>query len=283
LKSKFFGVVEGFYRRPYSFEERRDLIIFSAEIGLNTYVYGPKADPFHRKKYDRLYPRSLRREFKELNKLCKKHSVRFNYALSPLTRPDTGKIIRKISSMLDCGITDFSLFYDDIEVSLTEETAERQIETANELLNFLESKISEPQLFFCPTQYRGFKKTEYISTIARKLHPRIHIFWTGKKVVAKRITAKDINRITEIIGRPPLIWDNIFANDYIPETILKFPYRYRESEIVKRVDGILINPMNQYQESKPLLYTAAKFFHNPFNYVPAKAWKEAKKLFPLKE
>lgn len=175
--------------------------------------------------------------------------------------------------MLHVGIRQFSLFYDDIRVPLSRETANMQLHSAHELMSFLNSELKDPVLFFCPTQYRGFTRTAYLDTIAKKLSKDIHIFWTGKNVVAKSITAGDIARVARILRRPPLIWDNIFANDYIPETILRFPYNHRSKEIINRVTGILVNPMNQYEPSKRLIQTAAQFFNDPQHYVPQRAWK----------
>jgi hypothetical protein len=172
--------------------------------------------------------------------------------------------------MMKIGIRYYSLFYDDIEITLDRKSALKQVETANVLYELLGSNLTSTSLFFCPTQYRGFEKTEYIVTIAERLHKDIKIFWTGKDVVSKRITEDDVNLITTIIGRKPLIWDNIFANDYIPGIILRFPYHGRDPGIIDKVSGILLNPMNQYLRSKPLIYTAAKFFHNPYNYKPDK-------------
>ncbi|KPJ74185.1 hypothetical protein AMJ52_01625 [candidate division TA06 bacterium DG_78] len=278
MKNKFFGVIEGFYRKPYTFKQRQNLITFLSTHGLNTYVYGPKADPFHRKKWYMPYPDAKIEEFRILNKLCKQHSIHFNYALSPLSYPDVGKIVSKIATMTRIGITHFSLLYDDIKVPLTRDTAIVQVNTANKLFDYLCSKIAYPMLFFCPTQYRGFDRTEYMLTCAKKLNTNIRMFWTGKRVVSTKIHEKDIDRITEIMRRPPLIWDNLFANDYIPGIILRFPYRYREPAIVQKVAGILINPMNQYKHSKPLIYTAARFFNDPYNYKPRKIWREAKSL-----
>jgi hypothetical protein len=278
LGNKYFGVIEGFYRKPYTFSERQDLIKFLSRIGLNTYVYGPKDDAYHRKDWQKPYPASVLKKFEGLIEFSKKSSVYFNYALSPMSRPDTKKIIKKIESMAELGISHFSLFYDDIKVALTRETAQIQIETANTLYKFLKEKTDDPTLFFCPTQYRGLNRTEYLLEIGKKLDEHIEIFWTGKRVVSRKITEKDTKKIAKIINRPPLIWDNIFANDYIPAVILKFPYRNREPEIIEQVKGILLNPMNQYRKSKPLIYTAAKFFRDPNQYVPKKAWQEARGL-----
>lgn len=275
MKNKFFGVVEGFYRKPYTFKERHDLIVFLSDCGLNTYVYGPKNDVFHRKKWQQPYPKNILKEFEKLVHISKRHSIGFNYALSPVSKTDTEIVIRKIDPLVQIGITHFSLFFDDIKVELSQKTAEIQVTVANELLGFLKNNVSNPILFFCPTQYRGFLETEYIKTVSQTLDKDICIIWTGRQVVSKKITALDIDKITKMFKRKPLIWDNIFANDYIPGMILRFPYRRREPEIIEKVKGILINPMNHYTKSKPLIYTAAIFFRTPHAYVPTKAWKEA--------
>ncbi|KPK63946.1 hypothetical protein AMJ83_04540 [candidate division WOR_3 bacterium SM23_42] len=272
MPNRVFGVIEGFYRRPYTFEQRLDLIKFLSDLKLNTYMYGPKADPFHRKKWSEPYPTQKIREFEKLVELCNALSVAFVYALSPINRLNLEKIVRKIDSIIAAGVTQFSLFFDDIPASLNQETADEQVEVANGLYEHLSAKIENVTLTFCPTQYRGFRKTQYIKTMSHKLRREIDVFWTGKSVVAKKITETEIDRINSIVKRPVLIWDNIFANDYIPGRIMRFPYRNRAPGIVRKVRGILINPMNNYKESKPLIHTAAQFFHDPFNYDPGRAW-----------
>jgi len=273
--NKIFGVIEGFYRRPYKFDQRMDLINFLSELGLNTYVYGPKADPYHRREWRKQYPKKMLHEFARLNDLGKRKSVRVVYALSPGRAPELPAVRAKIAGMLDTGIRHYSIFFDDIRVPLNQETAEKQVAIVNGIYEHLQKKTREHSLSFCPTQYRGFKRTPYLDYVAANTHPMVDVFWTGKYVVSPRITEKDISRITRILGRPVLIWDNIFANDYIPGKILCFPYRYRAPGITRTIKGILINPMNNYLASKPLIYTAARFFLDPGNYSPAKTWKQA--------
>lgn len=275
MPSKLFGVVEGFYRRQYTFGQRLDLIEFLRALGLNTYVYGPKADIYHRKRWQVRYPRSKMKEFRKLSQHSREARINFVYALSPGSHPDTGAIVEKIDTMIDVGISHFSLFFDDIRVPLNDDTARKQVDSANALFRHLEETLATGSLSFCPTQYRGFKRTEYLEYVVSNLHRDIDVFWTGKNVVSWAITEQDIARIRKIIRRPVLIWDNIFANDYIPGKILRFPYRRRSPGIVKTVRGILINPMNNYRESKPLLTTAAMFFHDPYGYNTRVAWKKA--------
>ena len=274
-RNKYFGVVEGFYRRPYTHDQRCDLIKFLVNNGLNTYVYAPKSDIYHRKAYSRFYPGKKIKEFKALNQLAKNRGVLFNYALAPGTKPDSRMILQKIKQVIDAGIVHYSLLYDDIKVPMTSETAEIQSDTANQLFDLLRVNNPDSVLFFCPTQYCGFEQNDYISTIGQQLDRQILIFWTGNKVVSRRITLKQTIRITRLLGRPPLIWDNLFANDYIPGTIFRTPYHGREPGIVNETSGILINPMNEYRWSKPLIYTAALFFKNPHKDNGHKAWQEA--------
>lgn len=275
VRSKYFGVVEGFYGKPYSFEQRLDLISYLADIGLNTYIYGPKDDVYHRRFWDRPYPVARLEEFARLIAHAEKKKIFFNYALSPMTRPTSKKIIDKIKTLVTIGARHFSLFFDDIGVPLSATTALYQIATAHDVRAFLKTIIRRPVLFFCPTQYHGFRKTDYVMTIRDRLHRDIGVFWTGKHVVSPRITDNDIRIITSVLGRAPLIWDNIYANDYLPGVVFRYPYRFRSSAIVQKTRGVFINPMNHYRASKPLLYTAATFFCSPHTYVPQYAWKNA--------
>lgn len=268
--------MEGFYRRPYSWEQRYDCIRFLSDIGCNTYVYGPKADPYHRKQWHLPYPRESMKSFKHAVTLSRNKGIRFNYALSPMAHTDSTAIIKKVRSMLDAGIEHFSLFFDDIKVSQDRMTALAQALTANDLWVFLKKSITHPTLFFCPTQYRGFRNSEYLRTIAKTLDPRIEMFWTGKFVVSPWITERQIDRITALYHKPPLIWDNLFANDYIPNVVHSFAYRCRAKAVVHQTHGVLINPMNQYLRSKPLIHTAAQFFRDPERYVPRTAWRKAR-------
>ena len=52
------GVIEGFYGRPYSWDERATLVRFIGARDMNTYVYAPKDDPLHRAQWRDLYARA---------------------------------------------------------------------------------------------------------------------------------------------------------------------------------------------------------------------------------
>src|SRR5690606_279775 len=51
-----FGLIEGFYGRPWSWEERAGTIETLAPHGYRFYLYAPKADPYLRKRWKEPHP-----------------------------------------------------------------------------------------------------------------------------------------------------------------------------------------------------------------------------------
>src|SRR5512136_1855506 len=49
------GVIEGYYGRPWSGDARRDVIAFMGFHHLNTFVYAPKNDDYHRARWRETY------------------------------------------------------------------------------------------------------------------------------------------------------------------------------------------------------------------------------------
>ena len=77
------GVIEGFYGRPWSFETRRAYAAFLPLLGLDTYFYCPKADPFLRKRWQEPWPGTQYAQLKLLAQLYKERSLNFGVGLSP--------------------------------------------------------------------------------------------------------------------------------------------------------------------------------------------------------
>jgi hypothetical protein len=50
------GIIEGFYGKPWSWEERAQTITFLAGRGYRFYLYAPKADPFLRRRWQEQHP-----------------------------------------------------------------------------------------------------------------------------------------------------------------------------------------------------------------------------------
>src|SRR5574341_726303 len=82
--TKLFGYGEGFYGPPHAWEDREFLIDFLAAHGLNTYIYSPKNDPYHRDKWREPYPADEMAQFESISRRATNAGVNFIYAIAPL-------------------------------------------------------------------------------------------------------------------------------------------------------------------------------------------------------
>lgn len=122
--------------------------------------------------------------------------------------------------------------------------AQAQVSVTNEIFRHLKLK----KFLFCPTQYCSSRaipdvaNSEYLNTLGRQLDSTIGILWTGEKVISKELTIESIRKITDVLKRKPIIWDNIFANDYDQKRVFLGPYSGRSPEIISLLGGVLANP-----------------------------------------
>ena len=78
------GVVEGFYGTPWSHQVRLSLIDFYGRFKLNTYLYGPKDDPYHSSpNWREPYPDKEARQLGELVEACRRNRVDFVWLFIP--------------------------------------------------------------------------------------------------------------------------------------------------------------------------------------------------------
>jgi protein O-GlcNAcase / histone acetyltransferase len=144
--------------------------------------------------------------------------------------------------------------------------AHAQVSVSNEIYNHL-SRIQSNCLnfLFCPTQYctsraiPSINESEYLITIGQKLLPAIDILWTGPKVISKNISVKDIQEITEVLKRKPVIWDNIHANDYDQKRVFLGPYSGRNCELIPLLRGVVTNPNCEFHANFIAIHTLAQW------------------------
>lgn len=77
------GVVEGFYGRPFTSDQRRDLFKKLKKYGHQLYVYAPKDDYKHRASWRELYTVEEGEHLQGLITAAKNSGIDFYYALSP--------------------------------------------------------------------------------------------------------------------------------------------------------------------------------------------------------
>ena len=77
------GIIEGFFGRPYSWDERADMVRALAPHGYGFYLYAPKADGYLRRNWREPYPEAEMNALAAFARTCHEAGVRFGVGLSP--------------------------------------------------------------------------------------------------------------------------------------------------------------------------------------------------------
>lgn len=277
---EFRGTVEGFYGTPWSHADRLSQLAFYGRHKMNTYIYGPKDDPYHRApNWRKPYPPEDAERIRELVRAAQSNKVDFVWAIHPggdikWTEDDARAVLAKFEAMYALGVRSFSVFFDDIGGEGTNPV--RQAELLNRLhREFVKAKGDVKPLILCPTQYnRGWSSGDYLDVLGTRLDPSIHVMWTGNSVVADidRATMEWINRR---LRRKAYIWWNYPVTDFVRNHLLMGPAYGNGPDIGPMVSGFVSNPMEHAEASKVGLYGVAGFTWNPRAYDAQAAWESA--------
>lgn len=275
------GVIEGFYGPPWGDEQRAAVIRLLADYKMNTYVYGPKDDPYHRDRWaDRYDAESLKR-LKALIELTRDSGVTFCYSIGPglslrySSDDDRRSLIAKLEQLYEVGVRSFALLLDDIPRFLQHpEDVERypdlisaQIELVSRVYDGLLRLDSSIELAVCPTDYHGRGDEYTVSRLGRSIHPAIDIYWTGPEICSRELTLQDAARFAEATHHLPLYWDNYPVNDLeMSQEMHIGPYENRDRGLWRFSRGIISNGMQFAEVSKIPFVTIACFAWNPEAY-----------------
>uniref|UniRef100_A0A8C4WYV4 protein O-GlcNAcase n=1 Tax=Eptatretus burgeri TaxID=7764 RepID=A0A8C4WYV4_EPTBU len=277
------GVVEGFYGRPWTMEQRKELFRRMKRWGLNTYMYAPKDDSKHRVFWREMYSVEEADQLMALVSAAREHEIEFVYAISPgldmsFSNPkEVATLKRKLEQVAQFGCHGFALLYDDIEQNMCPADKEvfssfayAQVSVTNEVFQHL----GEPSTFlFCPTEYCGSLsfpsviQSPYLQTVGEKLLPGIDVLWTGPKVVSKEVSLESIEEVSKMIKRRPVIWDNIHANDYDQKRLFLGPFKGRSTELIPRLGGVLTNPNCEFEANYVAIHTLATWYRSNMHGV----------------
>lgn len=276
------GVVEGFYGTPWTQQTRISLLDFYGKFKMNTYLYGPKDDPYHSSpNWREPYPEKEAENIHALVEAARRNHVDFVWAIHPgqdikWTEEDFLKLLAKFNSMYDLGVRSFALFFDDISGIGT--NPEKQSELLNRLHNeFVLAKHDVKPLIMCPTDYTKLwadpKPDGYLSILGKTLDPSIQIMWTGDWVCGD-ITPETLAWSGERMQRAPLIWWNYPVTDYVRHMVLQGPvYGLDSTATVQTMAGFVSNPMEFGEASKLALYGVADYTWNIKGYQPMVNWE----------
>lgn len=279
------GLIEGFYDRTWTPDERRRVATFVGTRGFDAYVYAPKSDPFQNSGWRVPYPGDVGRELKSFGDECRSLGMAFWIGLRPVgisysDPADATLVVDKLRDYLELGADRVMLLADDIPFELDGGAASRFATLADAhawlvTLALGEARLSPEQLAFCPTEYHG-RGSEYLATLGAALPTGVDICWTGLEVCSPTIAGADADAVGRLLRRPPLIWDNYPVNDATMLGELHLgPIRGRDPGLGDHVRGILVNPALQPEATLIPLATWAEYLRDPASYDADAAWRRA--------
>ena len=281
------GVIEGFYGRPWTHQQRLELIPFLAQRGMNSLVYGPKDDPLLRRDWRMPYDGEWLARLSELVACCRDHGMRLTWCVSPglsmrySDESDLDALSAKLASVAALGVTSFGLLLDDIPGELqhaADQASFRDLADAHVhvVRRVAERLPSGAHLVVCPTRYRGTGTEDYLVRLAAGIDPRIDLFWTGREVCSPVLDLADAAVFTRATLRPPLYWDNYPVNDVAMTYELHIgPYRGRDPLLWRSAAGIVANGMELFEASRIPFATIADYLRHPEGYDPEVSWQRA--------
>ena len=249
------GLIEGFFGPEYPWQFRLELASHMKQWGGDFYLYAPKRDSYLRKSWDKKHPHETSENLKSLRAEFQKQEVGFGVGLSPFGLNDgwnvsiKNQLKHKCRELRELNLDYLGLFFDDMKSH--PHLLKNQMKAVDIVASELDCRI-----LFCPTYYCfdpilekvfGPMPKSYLTDLAIHLDSSIDIMWTGPKVISPEIPPDHLDEVSNLLRRPPFIWDNVFANDGPRQCkFLKLkPLSGRTSHSLKFSSGWALNPMNQ--------------------------------------
>lgn len=281
---RFRGVIEGFYGTPWSHETRLSILDHMGRYKMNSYVYGPKDDPYHNvPDWRKPYPADEAAKISELCSRAERNHINFIWAIHPggdikWNREDFDLLLAKFEAMYNLGVRQFAVFFDDIQGEGTD--SHKQAELLNSLnREFVRAKPDVKHLIVCPTDYSqawaGKGENGQLAIYGRELDKDVEVFWTGAEVCSD-VVRPDRDFVNTRIQRPSLTWWNFPVSDYCRENLQLGPSYTLDTTLTSAdMSGILTNPMEHGEASKAAMYSVADYGWNPAAYNALDSWQRS--------
>lgn len=272
----FRGFIEGFYG-TWSHENRKSIMEYCGQFKMNSYLYGPKNDPYHRGQWKDPYPDDKLAELQELVELGRETKVQFVWAAHPGGSIDLGSeedlqaLLDKFDQLYSIGVRQFGLFFDDSSTDFTNLAT-----FAAGVQAYIEEKGDVKPLIFCPQVYRkddGTTGTQnHLKMLDEALPEDVQIMWTGDWVVSQ-VDQGMIDWFCEYANRPVYVWWNYPVNDLGRAGYAHMGPSNGLYPDVENISGLVSNPMNQAQISKVSLFSVADYTWNTHDYDSDASWQ----------
>ena len=285
------GIIEGFYGSPWDQADRLDQIEFYGDYKMNTYIYAPKDDPYHREKWREPYPESELDRMEELIQTANQNKVNFTFAISPgidirfdgeAGEEDFQALIEKSESLYDMGVRDFAILFDDID--------NKDGKKHGELLNrfneeFIKEKEDVHPLITVPTEYDTIAMggevsniSKYTKALSETIDDDITVMWTGQVVVSESLPLENVQFMQEVYGDQIGVWWNYPVSDYLTSKLALGPIVDIDKRLEGEVDFFTMNPMEHANMSKITLATGGDYSWNIPDYDSDRSWNRSIEL-----
>ncbi|MCB1676419.1 MAG: beta-N-acetylglucosaminidase domain-containing protein [Halioglobus sp.] len=245
---------------------------YLAHMGLNTYLYCPKADPWLRRRWQDEWPAAQWDQLLQVGKRYRAAGINWGVGLSPFELyRDYGRVQRaqfrnKLERIAQLQAPLLAILFDDMPGDL-DALASRQAEIVADTRHWLPGV----RLLVCPTYYSfdpvleklfGPMPADYWPQLGRDLPQSAQVFWTGNRVCPATVAVRDIEAIRRQLGRPVVLWDNYPVNDGAVRSNFLYleELSQRDPQLRGLLDGHLCNAMNQGLLSLPALAGLAALY-----------------------
>lgn len=294
------GIVEGFFGPVWSMSHRAALFAFGAKRGMNTYLYAPKDDPYHREYWTEPYPDGEWKGLLNLIDLARRYHIDFVYGFHPgkglcfTAQYPLNGLLTKATRFYEAGVRTFAILFDDIPSRLEHTEDQKEFDGSlakaegiwlKKILAQQPTSWTDVEWWICPSYYtedpllaRSFGSFEqsFLEILADNLPQTVACFWTGPSVVSKTISLAHVRKVIRKLKHPLILWDNYPVNDLSMSTEMHLaPLTGRDPRLPEQVYGYLNNPLLQETLSFIPLATCFDFAADPAGYDPEESWVRA--------
>ena len=280
---KLRGFVEGFYGYPWSFEDRLSLMSESSDFKMNTYIYAPKDDPYHKDRWRELYPDDKAEELRQLAAEGKKDNMNFCWSVHPgngfnyYTDDDYNALINKFEQLYNLGVRQFGISYDDLGGYVNGQQHADLINRVNR--EWVKVKGDVDPLIVVGTRYCngwGPSMTSYFKPFFSTLDDDVVVMWTGANTMSA--ITKDAyewpKTQTGVTDKNLAAWWNYPVNDYCDGNLMMSPLENLDTD-VDNLSGFFLNPMSQAEASKVAIFSGADYSWNVSGFERTSSWVRA--------
>ncbi|MBY7144401.1 beta-N-acetylglucosaminidase domain-containing protein [Virgibacillus sp. NKC19-3] len=291
------GFIEGFYGIPWSNEDRKSLMEFGGQFKTTSYIFAPKDDPYHREKWEDLYPEEELEEIRDMVEVGQENKTEFVWTISPLGEAakvaqeegdeaamdmldeNTENLLDKFDQLYDAGVRQFGILGDDVGAL----PLDYVVEQMDAVSAWADEKGDVKDTIYTPAAYNSawaWDGGEELNKLEKHFDDNIHILWTGENTVAP-VEQKTIDRFKNRdtdgeVRRDPLFWLNWPVNDVDMTRVFLGKGDMLETGI-ENLAGVVTNPMQEAEASKVSIFAIADYAWNTEDFDDQKSWEDSMK------